>query len=83
MREYPNFVRKYTSNKASIKYGPIEAENETEYNTKQLADLERFLKEDSQTPVNKDNQLLYDNLAAAQRKVIEAEIARIKGQLGL
>jgi len=83
MKTYPNIVFKYASNKASANYGPIEAENEAEYNKKQLDDIERFLKEDCKVPVNKDNQLLYDNLVAEQREVLEGEIARLKGQLGL
>jgi hypothetical protein len=83
MKKYPNLVLKYAPRKAAAKYKAIEAKNDAEYNEAQLSDLMRFLKDDLKSPVNKDNQIHMDKRVASQRKEIEQEIVRLKGQLGL
>ncbi len=82
MRNYGNFVLKYVSAEKSSKYAPIMANNNDECNEKQLADLKRFLKEDFAIGKNRDNQGHYDSMVKEQKKVIEAEIARLEGQVG-
>ena len=81
MKNYGNMVKKYASGKVSFKYKPIVAKSNAEYELRQLADLERFLKEDMITPKHLDNQAHYDALIAGQRKILEAEVARLKGQV--
>ena len=80
MKNYGNMVMKYASSKAASKYKPIYANSLADYETVQLADLERFLAEDMVTPKHLDNQGHYDALIAGQRAQIEAEVARIKAQ---
>lgn len=82
MKNYGNFIAKYVSAEKSPKYAPILANSNNEYNEKQLADLKRFLKEDFAIGKNRDNQGLYNSMVEQQKEVIEAEIARLEGQVG-
>ena len=81
MKSYGNAVKKYASKATSSKYKNIAAENISEYRKKQLADLERFLKDDFKISVNRDNQEQYNRNIGKQKKEIENEIARLKAQI--
>jgi len=83
MKNYGNLVAKYVAGNKSSKYPPILAKSLDEYNKKQLADLERFLKDDFLIVLDPYlcNPADHAKNLAIHKKAIQAEIARLKGQV--
>lgn len=81
MKNYGNIVLKYVPAKLSHKYDAILADGLDDYHTKQLADLERFMKEDFKVTGTADNLTHHSNSIFQQGEFIKSEIARLKAQV--
>lgn len=81
MKNYGNIVLKYVSAEASKKYDVIYANGLDDFHRKQLADLERFMKEDFKVKGTPDNFTHHSNSILSQGNEVEREIARLKAQV--